>query len=192
MYEYHETNDGAGRAAPVAGSGVTRLVDLLRHLESLRRFVFGCAVVATAVLTYLIVQSLVTSRDVAVLARDSGMINAKLDALTSKLTDIDEAVEDLAGQDLAGQGLADQGLADLRAEPEPRHGDGAPAPPGPGNWTGVFISDLDPLLPYLAEAEAETGEVWIYSDNEAFLARIGEALQSLEDAGMDVRIERSE
>ena len=125
------------------------------------------------------------------LARDNGMINAtldaKLDALASKLTGIDEAVESLAAQDLAGQVLAD-----LRAEPELRLGDGGPAPPAPGNWTGVFISDLDPLLPYLAEVDAETGQVWIYSDNDAFLARIGEALQSLEDAGMDVQIERSE
>ena len=88
MYEYHETNDRAGRAAESAGSGATRLADLRKQLESLGRFVFGCAVVATAVLTYLVVQSLITSRDVAVLARDNGMINAKLDALASKLTGI--------------------------------------------------------------------------------------------------------
>ena len=175
MDEYQETNGRAGHAAEGAG-----IAGLRTQMESLRRFVFGCAVVATALLAYLIVQSLFTSRDVAVLARDNGMINAKLDAkldaLASKLTGIDEAVEDLAAQGLAAQGLA-----------------GPPAdPPAPGNWTGVFVSDLDPLLPYLAQVEAETGQVWIYSDNEAFLARIGEALQSLEDAGMDVRIERSE
>ena len=169
MYEYHETNDRAGRAAESAGSGATRLADLRKQLESLGRFVFGCAVVATAVLTYLVVQSIVTSSDLAMLGRNGGMINAKLDALTPRLTGIDEAMEELAA---------------LRAAAERR--------PAAENWTGVFISDLGPLLPYLAQGEAETGEVWIYSESEAFLARIGEALQSLEDAGMDVQIERSE
>ena len=181
MYGDHETDDGAGRAAPGAGSGAGGIAGLRKQLESLGRFVFGCAVVATAVLAYLVAQSLVTSRDLAVLGRDSGTINAKLDVtldtLSTKLTGIDEALT---------------GLADLYAELQPPPGDGALAPPAPGNWTGVLISDLGPLLPYLASVETETGQVWIHSENEAFLARISEALQSLEDAGMNVDIEQSE
>jgi len=189
MIERDQTIHEAGGAPQDVANKGTLLGVIQKQLESLRQVMLTAATIATAALAFLVIQALITSKDVAIVGRDLGLVGSELDGLKSDVASILDTIGDLTViRDEIGEVNAL-----LKTSPGPPARDGSSSvPPAPRDWTGIYVSELSPLLPYLAQQEAEMGEVWIYSDNEAFVRRFNEALRALKDAGMEIEIERSE
>ena len=174
MIERYERRLGTGGLADGFEQADSQLAALRGQIDGLRQIAFGCLLLSAAVLAFLIYQSLVTTKDLAVLTQDGGVIAGKLDGVSSRVTNIEALVV---------------GMVALRARSAAPPEVAAAPPPAPRDWTGIYVSDLAPLLPYLAEPGEGTGELWIYSDNEAFVDRVAAALQALVEQGMDGDIE---
>ncbi len=189
MIEGDKTIHEAGGAPQGVANQSTLLGVIRKQLESLRQVMLTGATIATAALAFLVIQALITSKDVAIVGRDLGLVGGELDSLKADVANIRDTVGDLT---VIREEIAEVNAL-LKTTPEPPARDGSSSVPlAPRDWTGVYLSELSPLLPYLAQSEAEIGKVWIYSDNEAFVMRINEALRALKDAGMEIEIERSE
>lgn len=139
---------------------------------------------AIALLAVVAAQSFFTARDVSLASQNVVALAARLQAETERTQKLYDEVVILRGQ--VGE------LKNL-LQITSRQGSGGAAgetPPGPRDWTGVYISELAPLLPVLAQYEGDMGEAWIYTDNEAFLENIARALETLKEGGLDVNVDQ--
>jgi hypothetical protein len=185
MPERHERIGGLRETPEPVVSEAGGLDDLQDQLYSLRRVQFVTAFLLAAVLVFLMAEFLVSSRDVAVMNRDNAAIAGKVDGLATEVSRVRKVVSGVP----ATRAMVEEIEEGLRAWA--RAGGGS-SPSGPKDWTGVVVSDLTPLLPYLADFESGTGELWLYSNSEAFLGRIEEALLALEKTGMEVDVENAQ
>jgi hypothetical protein len=177
--ENGHANDPGGRlsgpADPSAGTGEAGPPSL---------FVQIAAAVVIALLAVVAAQSFFTARDLGVVSQNVVNLAARLQAETERSKKLYDEVVVLRGQvgefknilQITGRRGADGAAGD--------------APPGPRDWTGVYVSELAPLLPVLAQYEGDMGEAWIYSDNENFLNSIAKALEALQAGGMEVDVEQ--
>jgi hypothetical protein len=170
---------GAAGAASGAGSPVAYEV-----AEAPSLFVqIACAVVI-ALLAVVAAQSFFTDRDVSLMSQNVINLAQRLQAESERSQKLFDEVVILRGQ--VGE-FKNVLQVTRRQGSDGATGDG---PPGPRDWTGVYVSELAPLLPILAQYEGDMGEAWIYTDNEAFLENIARALERLEAGGMEVDIEQ--
>ena len=143
--------------------------------------------VAIGLLAVIAAQSFLTARDVNLVSQNLGALAGRLQAESDKSRKLFDEVVILRGQ--VGE------LKNFVQIASRQGGGGASgeAPPGPADWTGIYVSELAPLLPILEQYEGDMGEAWIYTDNESFIesiARALEALEALEPGGMDGDIEQ--
>ena len=143
--------------------------------------------VAIGLLAVIAAQSFLTARDVNLVSQNLGALAGRLQAESDKSRKLFDEVVILRGQ-----------VGELKnfvqiASRQGGRGASGETPPGPADWTGIYVSELAPLLPILEQYEGDMGEAWIYTDNESFIesiARALEALEALEPGGMDVDIEQ--
>lgn len=147
-------------------------------------FVQIAAAVVIALLAVVAAQSFFTARDVNVVSQNVVNLAARLQAETERSQKLYDEVVVLRGQ--VGDFKNILQITRRRGA----DGEAGDMPPGPRDWTGVYISELSPLLPVLAQYEGEMGEAWIYSDNENFLNSIAKALEALQAGGMEVDVEQ--
>ena len=168
----------AGDAAPVAvskGAG-----------DSPSMFVQIVGAVAIGLLAVVAAQGFLTARDVSVVSQNVGTLAARLQAESDRSRKLFDEMVILRGQvgelknflQVSGRGGGGVGTGER--------------PPGPADWTGVYVSELAPLLPVLAQYQGDMGEAWIYTDNEAFIESIAQALEKMEAGGVDVDVEQSQ
>jgi hypothetical protein len=173
--------EGAARAGAVSGAGSPVAYG---EAEAPSLFVqIACAVVI-ALLAVVAAQSFFTARDVSLMSQNVVTLAQRLQAESERSQKLFDEVVILRGQ--VGE------FKNVLQVTRRQGGDGATGdgPPGPRDWTGVYVSELAPLLPILAQYEGDMGEAWIYTDNEAFLENIARALERLEAGGMEVDIEQ--
>lgn len=139
--------------------------------------------VVIALLAVVAAQSFFTARDVNVTSQNVVNLAKRLQAESERSQKLYDEVVVLRGQ--VGEF---KNILQITS----RQGGGAAAntPPGPRDWTGVYVSELAPLLPVLAQYKGNMGEAWIYTDNEAFLEKIAQALDTLKKSGLDVNVEQ--
>jgi hypothetical protein len=140
--------------------------------------------VAIGLLAVVTAQSFLTARDVNLVSQDVGALAGRLQAETNKSRKLFDEIVILRGQ--VGE------LKNFLQVTSRQGGGGASGetPPGPADWTGVYVNELAPLLPILAQYEGDMGEAWIYTDNESFIESIAKALEALEPGGTDVDLEQ--
>ena len=144
-------------------------------------FVQIIGAVAIALLAVVAAQSFLTARDVNQATQNIGALAARLQAESERSKKLFDEVVILRGQ--VG------GLKNVLQIARGQGGAGAP-PPGPADWTGIYVSELAPLLPVLAQYEGDMGEAWIYTDNESFIESIARALETLQQGGREVEVEQ--
>lgn len=147
-------------------------------------FVQIVAAVAIGLLAVVAAQGFLTARDVSVASQNVGALAGRLQAESEKSRKLFDEVVILRGQ-----------LGELKNFLQVSGGLGGRAgsnerPPGPTDWTGVYVSELAPLLPVLAQYQGDMGEAWIYTDNEAFIESIARALEQMEAGGTEVQVEQ--
>lgn len=147
-------------------------------------FVQIVGAVAIALLAVVAAQGFLTARDVNIVSQNVGTLAGRIQAETDKSRKLFDEVVILRGQ--VGE------LKNFLQITQHQGGAGAAgdAPPGPSDWTGVYVSELAPLLPILAQYEGDMGEAWIYTDNESFIESIAQALEKMEAGGMEVDVEQ--
>ncbi len=140
--------------------------------------------VAIGLLAVVTAQSFLTARDVNLVSQNVSTLAGRLQAETNKSRKLFDEIVILRGQ--VGE------LKNFLQIASRQGGGGASGdtPPGPADWTGIYVSELAPLLPILAQYEGDMGEAWIYTDNESFIESIARALEALETGGMDADIEQ--
>lgn len=142
-------------------------------------FVQIIGAVAIALLAVVAAQSFLTARDVNQTAQNIGALAARLQAESDRSKKLFDEVVILRGQ-----------VGELKNVLQIARGQGgAGAPQGPADWTGVYVSELAPLLPVLSQYEGDMGEAWIYTDNESFIESIAQALETLQQGGREVVVE---
>lgn len=144
-------------------------------------FVQIMAAVAIALLAVVAAQSFLTARDVNQTTQNIGLLAARLQAESESSRKLFDEVVILRGQ--VGE------LKNVLQIARGQGGAGAP-PPGPADWTGIYVSELAPLLPVLSQYEGDMGEAWIYTDNESFIESIAQALETLQQGGREVVVEQ--
>ena len=147
-------------------------------------FVQIVGAVAIGLLAVVAAQGFLTARDVSVVSQNVGALAGRLQAESDKSRKLFDEVVILRGQ-----------LGELKnyLQVSGRRGAGGRSddrPPGPTDWTGVYVSELAPLLPVLAQYQGDMGEAWIYTDNEAFIESIARALEKMEAGGTEVEVEQ--
>jgi len=165
----------AGPQTPAAGTGEAGAPSLFLQL--------ACAAMI-ALLAVVAAQSFFTARDVSVVSQNVVTLAARLQAETERSQKLYDEIVILRGQ-----------VGDFKnilqiTRRQGADGTGGDAPPGPRDWTGIYVSELAPLLPVLSQYEGEMGEAWIYSDNENFLNSVAKALEALQAGGMEVDVEQ--
>lgn len=154
-------------------------------LGSTPLFVQIVGAIAVALLAVIAAQSFFTARDVNQVSQGLGALAGRVLALDDKSRKLFDEVVVLRGQ-----------VGEMRniLQITSRQGGGAAgeAPPGPRDWTGVYVSELAPLLPILSRYQGDMGEAWIYTDNQAFIESIAEALENLEAGGVEVETEQAQ
>lgn len=180
MSDSHNTRDRAGRGReaadpPVPSSGEAGAPSL---------FVQIAAAVIIALLAVVAAQSFFTARDVSVASQNVVALAARLQAESERSQKLYDEIVILRGQ----VGEFKNILQVTRRQAA--EGAAVDTPPGPRDWTGVYVSELAPLLPVLSQYEGDMGEAWIYTDNETFLDNIARALEALEAGGMEVDVEQ--
>ena len=140
--------------------------------------------VAIALLAVVAAQSFLTARDVNLVSQNVVTLAGQLQAETDKSRKLFDEVVILRGQ--VGE------IKNFLQITSRQGGGGASGekPPGPTDWTGVYVSELGPLLPILAQYEGDMGEAWIYTDNEDFIESIARELEKMEGAGPEVDVEQ--
>lgn len=150
-------------------------------------FVQIVAAVAIGLLAVVAAQGFLTARDVSVASQNVGALAGRLQAESEKSRKLFDEVVILRGQlgELKNFLQVSGGVGGLSG------GAGSTErPPGPTDWTGVYVSELAPLLPVLAQYQGDMGEAWIYTDNEAFIESIAQALESMGAGGVDVDVDQ--
>ena len=147
-------------------------------------FVQIVGAVAIGLLAVVAAQGFLTARDVSVVSQNVGALAGRLQAESDKSRKLFDEVVILRGQ--VGE------LKNFLQVSGVQGGGGGSGerPPGPTDWTGVYVSELAPLLPVLAQYQGDMGEAWIYTDNEAFIESIAQALEKMEAGGVDVDVEQ--
>ena len=142
-------------------------------------FVQILGAVAIALLAVVAAQGFLTAKEVNLTSQNVGTLAARLQAESEKSKKLFDEVVILRGQvgELKNVLQISGGMSGAGAA--------AGAPPGPRDWTGVYVSELAPLLPLLAQYEGDMGEAWIYTDNEDFIESIARALEALEQGGTE-------
>lgn len=140
--------------------------------------------VAIGLLAVIAAQGFLTARDVTLVSQNVGALAGRLQAESDKSRKLFDEVVILRGQ-----------VGELKnfVQITSRQGGGrgsGETPPGPADWTGVYVSELAPLLPILAQYEGDMGEAWIYTDNQNFIESIARTLEALEAGGMEVDVEQ--
>ncbi len=182
--EREASNYDSGRAAseepvsmrPSKGAG-----------EAPSMFVQIVGAVAIGLLAVVAAQGFLTARDVSVVSQNVGTLAGRLQAESEKSRKLFDEVVILRGQ--LGE------LKNFLLVSGGRGGGGGQSasgdkPPGPADWTGVYVSELAPLLPVLAQYQGDMGEAWIYTDNEAFIESIARALEQMGAGGVEVDVEQ--
>ena len=164
----------AGSRTPSAGTGEAGASSLFLQL--------ACAVMI-ALLAVVAAQSFFTARDLGVVSQNVVTLAARLQAEAERSKKLFDEVVILRGQ----VGEFKNILQITRRQGAEGVGG---APPGPQDWTGIYVSELAPLLPALSQFEGDMGEAWIYSDNENFLNSVAKALEALQAGGMEVDVEQ--
>jgi len=142
------------------------------------------AAVAIGLLAVVAAQGFLTARDVNVVSQNVGTLAGRLQSETDKSRKLFDEIVILRGQ-----------VGELKnfLQVTSRQGSGGAtgeAPPGPSDWTGVYVNELAPLLPILAQYEGDMGEAWIYTDNQSFIESIAEALEKLEADETEVKTDQ--
>lgn len=138
---------------------------------------------AIALLAVVAAQSFFTAKDLSQTSQNVVALAARLQTETERSQKLFDEVVILRGQ--VGE------LKNLLQISGSRGGGAAgETPPGPRDWTGIYVSELAPLLPVLAQYEGDMGEAWIYTDNEAFLDNVARALETLKQGGVDVNVDQ--
>jgi hypothetical protein len=169
-------NEAAGDPAPeVMPAGPAELPSMFLQIVG---------AVAIGLLAVVAAQSFLTARDVNVVSQNVGTLAGRLQAETDKSRKLFDEVVILRGQ-----------VGELRnfLQVTSRQSSGRASgetPPGPADWTGVYVSELAPLLPILAQYEGDMGEAWIYTDNQSFIESIARALEKLEADGAGVKTDQ--
>ncbi len=173
---FAEPFDGdPGSTAPAKGGG-----------EPPSMFVQIVGAVAIGLLAVVAAQGFLTARDVSLVSQNVGALAGRVQAESEKSRKLFDEVVILRGQ--VGElknSLQVSGLGGARGGSDDR-------PPGPADWTGVYVSELAPLLPVLAQYQGDMGEAWIYTDNEAFIESIAQALEKMEAGGTEVEVEQAQ
>ena len=177
------------REAPQEGAGSEAASERLLTEQPRERgeppslFVQIVGAVAVALLAVVAAQSFFTARDVNQTSQNLGALAARLQAESEKSKKLFEEVVILRGQvgELKNVLQISGGMSGAGAA--------AGAPPGPQDWTGIYVNELAPLLPLLARYEGDMGEAWIYTDNEDFIESIARALEGLEQGGVEADVE---
>ncbi len=139
--------------------------------------------VAIGLLAVIAAQGFLTARDVNLVSQNVGAFAGRFQAETDKSRKLFDEVVILRGQ--VGE------LKNYLQITSRQGGRGSgETPPGPTDWTGVYVSELAPLLPILAQYEGDMGEAWIYTDNQNFIESIARTLEALEAGGMEVDVEQ--
>jgi hypothetical protein len=147
-------------------------------------FVHIAGAVVIALLAVVAAQSFFTARDVSVTSQNVVALAARLQAETERSQKLYDEVVILRGQVGEFKNILQV------TQHQSAEGGAGDRPPGPRDWTGVYISELAPLLPVLAQYEGDMGEAWIYTDNEKFLDNIARALEALQEGGVEVNVEQ--
>lgn len=139
---------------------------------------------AIALLAVVATQGFLTAKDVSLTGQNVATLAARLQAESEKSKKLFEEVVILRGQ-----------VGELKNFLQIARGQGGAAtsagvPPGPTDWTGVYVNELAPLLPVLAQYDGDMGEAWIYTDNEDFIESIARALEELQQGGMEVDVDQ--
>ncbi len=142
------------------------------------------AAVAIGLLAVVAAQGFLTARDVNLVAQNVGTLAGRLQAETDKSRKLFDEIVILRGQVGEFKNLL------LIASRQGGGGTSGGAPPGPPGWTGVYVSELAPLLPILARYEGDMGEAWIYTDNQAFIESIAKELEKMELDGTEADVEQ--
>lgn len=181
--------DPAGPApAPGPASGPASVPEARPEAPSL--FAQIAAAVAIALLAVVAAQSFFTARDLGVVSQNVVNLAQRLQAESERSQRLYDEVVVLRGQVGEFKNILQIGRRQGTAGTAGAAGAAGETPPGPRDWTGVYISELAPLLPVLARYQGDMGEAWIYTDNEAFLENIAQALEALEAEGMEVDVEQ--
>ena len=178
-------SDTAKREEPPAQGGSRReAAGDPRSAEPPSMFLQIVGAVAIGLLAVVTAQSFLTARDVNLVSQNVSTRAGRLQAETDRSRKLFDEVVILRGQ--VGE------LKNFLQITARQGGGGASGetPPGPADWTGIYVSELAPLLPILAQYEGDMGEAWIYTDNESFIESVARALEALETGGMDADIEQ--
>jgi len=152
--------------------------------EAPSMFVQIVGAVAIGLLAVVAAQGFLTARDVNLVSLNVGTLAGRLQSETEKSRKLFDEIVILRGQ--VGE-LKNFLQVTSRQDSGRATGE---APPGPSDWTGVYVNELAPLLPILAQYEGDMGEAWIYTDNQSFIESIAKALENLEAEGTEVKTEQ--